>query len=420
MRIKELNIPFLKYIGINCIIVLFIWISFFPQLIQEKYHFVINILLVLCFTILFFRKRTSIFKLSDYPLWIFLAAISINVFFAQQKNIALKTYLDLTIPMFIIYYLVSEDFSSGKSFNLLVKTICISSIFVSLGGILESLFKFNPIYKYFIYNPYYTRYITGFVRPMSTQYNPAPLGSYLVASLPFNFLLFRGNKSLWRILGAVGIVLNTVVLIFTFSRGAFLGLIAMSTFYLFMQRKYISIAVFSTILVIFIFISSLFPYPLNRFSKDYIIADKGTAILSNYRIDRCLMTGHILKDHPFVGLGFQHFRIKFYEYYPHKNTIPYENMIADNMYLTVLAETGSAGFLGLFIFIISLFKKAWRKLHALSNMPQKKQQLLLILSAFVGLLINMGGYELFYWPNPHIYFCILIGLIEANYRNIGT
>jgi O-antigen ligase len=129
------------------------------------------------------------------------------------------------------------------------------------------------------------------------------------------------------------------------------------------------------------------------------------------------MTGRIIKEHPLVGLGFQHFRIRFYEYYPHSNTMPYENMIADNMYLTILAETGVLGFSGLFIFIILLFKKGLRRFHALDNMPGEKQRLLALLSALLGLLVNMAGYELFYWPNIYIYFCILIGLIEAYNRN---
>ena len=46
-------------------------------------------------------------------------------------------------------------------------------------------------------------------------------------------------------------------------------------------------------------------------------------------------------------------------------------------------------------------------------MPDNRQQLSLLFSAMIGLLINMAGYELFYWPNQFIYFCILVGFIEA-------
>ena len=47
----------------------------------------------------------------------------------------------------------------------------------------------------------------------------------------------------------------------------------------------------------------------------------------------------------------------------------------------------------------------------------KKQILLVSMSALVGLLVSMGGYELFYWNNPYMLFCLLCGFITANYDN---
>lgn len=427
------------------VIVLFIWVSFFPQPIQEKYHLFTNVFLILAFLILLAKKRSSVFKLNDYPLWVFLVAISINVLFARQKNIALKTYLDLAIPIFFIYYLVSESLSLGKSFNLLVKTVCVSSIIVSLGGILESIFAFNPIYKHFIENPYYVKYIAGFARPMSTQLNPTALGSYLLGCIPFNYFLFKRNVSFFRLLGAVGIVLNTVVIISTFSRGALLGLIAMIVFYLLIQRKYLPMAIFLIILFVFISAFSYLPYPFAKFGMDWIFrGDKsdmaahfikdhpvtgeqdfsrfrtdlisGDGILSPYRLNRFNMVLRIIKGHPFVGLGFQHFRLRFYDYYPIKQKVPYDIMIADNMYLTILAETGLIGFLGFSIFVFPFLRNGWKQLGILNSNSQERWRLLISLMAFIGLLVNMAGYEFFYWPNQYLLFCIVVGCINASLR----
>ncbi len=88
-------------------------------------------------------------------------------------------------------------------------------------------------------------------------------------------------------------------------------------------------------------------------------------------------------------------------------------MIADNMYLTLLAETGIVGFAGFLLFIFALIKKAWRKIRTLDYKSLERQQLVIVLSAIIGLLVNMGAYELFYWPNQYLYFCILIGCINA-------
>ncbi len=186
----------LERFDVIVIVILFVWISFFPLPIQQKYHIATKVFLAIALLLLFIRKRGAIFKLSDFPLWLFLAAIGINVLFTQEKDTALRTYLGLAIPMFFIYYLVSEGCSSEPKFRILVKTICISSILVALGGIFECFFRFNPLYEYFIDNPYYERYTAGFVRPMSTQFNPGPLGTYLLLCLPFGFLLFKQDKSL--------------------------------------------------------------------------------------------------------------------------------------------------------------------------------------------------------------------------------
>lgn len=409
----------LKYINTSLVIVLFAWISLIPAPLQLKYYIAINILLLLVFIGLWLRRGNSIFRRSDLLLGFFLIVIGLNVFFAQQRNVALGFYLNIVLPLVSIYYIASESFSKETPFSVLAKTISIFSILVALFGVLECIFKFNPIYKYLIGNSYYKRYITGFVRPMSTQFNPVVLGSYLVASLPFNFLLFKQDKSLWKILGAVGIVLNTVVIILTFSRTIFLGLIGMIVFYLFLGKKFRALLIFCIFILILTFLLTYLPYPLNRFGIN-LMTIGNCGMVSDYRFERVAMVGHIIKEHPLVGIGFKHFRIRFYEYYPGKDTVPYEFMIPDNMYLLILSETGIIGFLAFLLFIFSIFKKAYRKLKILSDAPQKKQQLLLVLSSFVGLLVNMGGYELFYWPNPYIYFCILIGLIEANYRNIRT
>jgi O-antigen ligase len=390
--------------------ILFAWISFFPEPIQAKYILHIHSFLVLSFALIFFRKRLALVKGKDGPLWFFLAAISINAFFAQQKVIAFKTYWNLTIPMFCIYYLMSREFSGGRNFNFIAKTICVCSVLVSLVGLLEFIFAYNPIYVHWVKNPFYKRYITEFVRPMSTQLNPAVLGSYLLASLPFNYLLFRQDKSFFRWLGAGGVLLNTGIMILTFSRGAFLGLATSGLFYLLMRKNGRSLGVFSVVLILFILLVSHLPYPANRYGKNYII-ENSTGTLSVYRLTRCRMAWRMICEYPLTGLGFQHFRIRFYEFWPYKYKVPYEIRIPDNMYFTLLAETGIIGMLGFLIFIGALLRRGFKKIREADK--EEKQRLLISLSALVGVLVNMGGYELFYWRNPYLFFCLLCGLVAA-------
>ncbi len=404
----------LKVFNSVAIILLVIWISFFPAPIQQRYIFVTKIVLILAFAVLLFNRGIAIFKRSDLPLWIFLIAIGMNVSFAQDKIVALTTYRDLAIFMFLIYYLVIEVVSIELKFNLLAKTICICSFIVVLLAIFESLFAINPIYAYLIKNPFYEWYITGFVRPMSTQLHPAVLGSFLIGCLPFNFLFIRKEKGLFKYFIIINIILSVIVIFLTFSRQVLLGFTAMMVFYFYIMKHYRLISMLFISLFLLMFTCSYLPYPFSKFGKDILWGK--SSIFSQYRFDRYVMVGRMLKEHPFAGIGFQHSRIRFNDYYPGKDIVHPALMIVDNMYLTILAETGIIGFLGFFIFMHSLLKKSWEKLKNLKPIFEEKRQLLIVLSALAGLCVNMAGYELFYWPNQYIYFCMLIGCLGGFLR----
>ena len=133
-----------------------------------------------------------------------------------------------------------------------------------------------------------------------------------------------------------------------------------------------------------------------------MIAGSYDSIISPYRLTRVKMTFKILKDHPLFGIGFNHFRIRFNEYCPpeDRGRELYEFMIPDNMYLTFLAETGLLGASGFLVFIFLLFKRGFKRIIPISSLA--------------GLLVNMGAYELFYWYNPYMFFCLLCGFVGLN------
>lgn len=413
MKISILGSWFTEHLSAFFIIILFIWISFFPAPIQQSYYLDTYIFLGAMFLITFEQKRISIFKSGYYPLWIFLIAISLNVFSARDKTVAFRTYLDLAIPLLCIYYTLSEGMTS-KQFDTLSKVICVVSIAVAFWGLMDFFLGVNWLYEYFIPNPYYQNYkSTSFLRPISTQFHNPPLGTYLIASLPFNLLLIRQSKLFFKSLGFIGALLGCVVIIMTFSRGAFLGFVTMVLFILYFNKKHRLLLIFFIIFCLFILLCSHIYNPLNRLGFKQLTFYGIHPIFSKYRLNRFIMTLRMFKDHPFIGLGLQHFRILFNEYFSGRGINSFEFKIADNMYLTLLSETGILGFIGFLIFIFSVIKKAWKKITAEIYASSNRQQLVLVFSALIGLLVHMGAYELFYWPNQYMCFCILIGCMNA-------
>jgi O-antigen ligase len=405
----------MKYLKTIFFIILFVWISFFPQPIQDRFGIFIRIFLAIFLLILLLDKKClhHLFSIRDWPLWLFLICIVAGTVSAIDKKIALSTYPYLVITFFLLFYIGKALFYDAEDRNMLSLVICICSGLVALIAILELCFGKNILYENFLVNPFYERYIRGNPRPMSTQFNPTVLGSYLIGCVPFSFYLFR-NKSLYlRLLGILSSLLCIIIIVLTFSRGVLLGFTALLLFYLWKSQKKKFFLLFLFCLVLLVsFCSYQKDINLNRFGFRRLISGSYDSIISEYRLSRVKMTMKILKDHPFFGIGFDHFRIRFNEYCDEKDRgkESYEFMILDNMYLTFLAETGVMGALGFLTFIFFLLKRGLRKLKE-SEEESKKRLLLISMSVLVGFLVNMGAYELFYWSGPYMLFCLICGLV---------
>jgi len=412
------HIDITGYLRFACIIALFAWISFFPQPIHIRYEIPAQIFFVIFLLILIGLDKKclkTVFGLEDWPLWLFLVSLWAGTFCAAERYSTLKTYFYLVKTLVLFFYIGKFMFRQDKDNNSVFITICVCSGLVAVIGILEFYFRKNILYEYFIANPYYGRYIQLHPRLMSTQLNPAILGSYLLGCLPFCFYVIR-NKSLYlRLLGIFSSTLGLIVIILTFSRGVFGGLIVLILFYLWYQRKKKLVFVSSLFLILFITLYSHQRYPiLNRLGFETTVFGQHDIRISSYRINRVNMAFRMLKDHPFAGVGLNQFRVRFQEYYSGKKgqAVPYEFRIPDNMYLTFVSETGIIGTIGFFVFIIFLLKTGLGYLSKITE-EKKRQMLIASLSAFVVLLVNMSTYELFYWYNPYILFCLICGFIQG-------
>jgi len=404
----------MKYVKNIFFIILFAWISFFPEPIQGQYSIYTRIFLSVFLLFLMLNKQYQkhLFSLRDRPLWLFLICLSVGMVPAIDKNLALRTYFYLAITFFLVFYIGKGLFVSEKDRITICVIICICSGLVAFIAILELYFGKNIIYENFIANPFYVRYVKHYPRPMSTQFNPAVLGSYLLGCLPFSFGLLK-NKYL-RLLGILTSILCVIVIFLTFSRGVFLGLLALLFFYLWKIHKK---RLFFTSIVCLAILMAACSFSKNsnlyRLGFKRMVSGSYDSVVSEYRLTRLKMTFRILKNYPFIGIGFNHFRLRFKEYCDKKDINElYEFMIPDNMYLTFLAETGIVGTTGFLAFICILLKRGLKQLRK-SEDEDKKKILVIAISAFIGLLVNMGAYELFYWNNPYILFCLICGFIAG-------
>ncbi len=396
--------------------VLFVWISFIPLPLQCRYPLELRIFFLVGSILLCIKYGRTIFRNSDWPFWLFLAAISLNVYGSTSLSLAAATYLDLSIPIIFIYYLLAENSPSRENFTFLSRLICICSIVIAFWGLMDVILRVNFLYESFFHDPFYDAYKLEWpMRAIATQFHAPPLGTYLIASLPFSLLTMEQDRSLYKYLGIIGVVITVIVVPLTFSRGVLLSLSFMLLFIIFCSKKIKWIPFFLLGLVVFMMVSEHLPYPFSKFgARRFLFATDG--LFTPYRFERVQMLGRILKDHPFLGIGFQHVRLLFFYYYPGGLNIHFNYRIMDNMYLTLAAETGLIGLASFFIFLGSMVVKGWQSLRRFHDHPIEKKRILYLWIGFTGLLINAAAYELFYWPSQYMFFCFYIGLIEAFHR----
>lgn len=182
----------------------------------------------------------------------------------------------------------------------------------------------------------------------STFENPNVLGEYLVLIIPAAVAMLWGQRgwiSRLLTLGLTAIML--VCLVYTYSRGAYIGLmLAFALFAVLRDRRFVVLGVIGLLLLPFV----LPPSVINRFTSIGNLSDTS----SNYRISVWLGSLKLAGDYwpSGIGLGLEPFKLIYPKYslnaaYAHHS---------HNIYIQLLIETGIAGFLTVFAMVVVYYK----------------------------------------------------------------
>jgi len=254
-------------------------------------------------------------------------------------------------------------------------------------------------------------------RMMSTQIHPAPLGTYFVAIFPLSIALFLKEKN--RLLRSFAIFYIAIIFIginLTFSRGAFLGaFVSILIMVIFLSKRKKEIFVLLSILIFAMIILISSSSYLSGYFSFWRYSFGGLTLKIYYlrKIERFIMMLRMIKEHPFFGVGFGHFRVFFDSYTTNLASVySYDGKIADCMHITFLAETGLLGFGSFLIFVISLLKKVSISLK-LTSSYEDKLFLLCFLSGFSAILAIFLTYDVLYWIAPSYLFWSYAGILSS-------
>lgn len=300
------------------------------------------------------------------------------------------------LPFMAFLFLVISAVKTEKELYRLLTMFVTSGAFVSLYGIYQQFFGSNEGHAW-LDNDMFSD--IG-VRVYSTFGNPNVLGEYLLLLIPIAFAMFWKTKNIWGKLYFLGISgLSAVCMIFTQSRGCWLGLILVAAVYIILvDKRYILLGVLAVMALPFVMPKSI----IERFTSIGNLGDSSTS----YRVYIWYGTLNLLKAFGLegLGLGTDAFNM-IYPIYSYKEIIAPH---AHNIYLVLLCESG---WLGLLLFVVTMFI-GMKKLYTGYNADRKGFSGVICAAVLAGLFgILLQGFFDYIWYNYRVFliFWMVIG-----------
>lgn len=389
---------------------------------ENRYNKVLEYLII----ILVFLTPLSRAGLNIFSFLILLVWISKAIFCPQTRKINIEykkyfLYLALIISLSIINAVDIEEFI-GTFFSVYFKYSILFLI------VLEVIKKKSQVKKVlisfftsslFVYFFGFYQYFNGQRRIFSTLHNPNPFGSYLliVLLLSFGILMFKNLKR-YKILSMAYIILGLLLLLFSYSRGAWLGLISGILFFLgsvlvigkyeFSTKKIIMSII--TISLFLIIISSLYlptERIMTRFESIFEISNNS----NSYRLMQYRTSLSMIKDKPFLGFGIGQYPLAFENYKP--NNINRIHLHVHNIFLHIAVETGLFGLIAFMYIFYKIFP--FKKIMSINQIEWYHYSILAIMVSF--LVHNLFDVTILYSTvgiNLMILIPIWINLVNGN------
>lgn len=338
----------------------------FPQFSESRFG--IGLIIFFCFLIFIINilsGKIKEFKFNslDLPIILFMLAVLISTFgsyFFKESVIGLLKYIIFFICYLLLKFTILN--TSNKSFLNLWYFLFICAVITASIGIYQYLTGAQPLATWDDSLEEDTA-----TRSFSTIGNPNLLAGYLLLILPVGiFLPFEIKANLLsKALFFTGAIFILCCIIFTGSRGGYLGLITGIIYGMFvllnslLKQKSIVNRTLTTIIIasgagvaFYLLLTFMFPNLQDRIATIFSFRDYST---NNFRINVWSSCLNMLKDNWIIGIGPGNitFRLAYGIYM----ISGFDALAAYNIFLEIAIETGIIGFLAVtFIFILSFIK----------------------------------------------------------------
>jgi len=317
-----------------------------------------------------FRNKW-IFFLAIYSLVVF-ASIAWTPHYTYETYYLKILFVTIFVPLFIAIVAMNL-FRDEHNVRSYIKNIIIASFILSLIAIYQWI---NGIPS-----PDSLKYGLQELRVSATFANPNGLAIFLVLTIPC-IIYGREKNFISKIFGWMVVPTVMVGIICTVSRKGIITMIIAFLLYYILKKQFRKVALLGIAFTILVVILAGFPSIADRFESDKIqsqVEGKSEMVSAGW---------DMFRSSPLIGLGYEGYYENFSKYFPWFSEGKYD---AHNMYITVLASQGLAGFIPIIlIFLYPLFvsTKILRQKDKMPNKEYSRDMAVICISSIVPFMMN--------------------------------
>ncbi|MBU1037097.1 O-antigen ligase family protein [Patescibacteria group bacterium] len=349
-------------------------------------------------------KKNLIPRSFRWPIILFLIASIISVFVSNNLQVAAGLWKAYFIDVLLFFLVFVYNIQSTKDLKKIIKILGLTVLVIGVFAIIQ---KFTG---WLIPNPFWqaaeTRRITTFFGyPNANALFIAPIFILTITNL------LSDKKNKWLIYNLLVLALGFLIIFWTKSSGALIGLAGGLIFLLFFYKKTRLI----TLIIILLFSGLLLNLPQSKkylekvyisYSQNYL-TDAPSDI--QLRTQQWKETTTLLKDKPILGAGLANYQTAVKPYHLNKHIEIF--LYPHNFFLNFWTETGLLGLIAIIWLLIIFFIFTYRNYH------QEKSFLNLILASAMITLLAHGLFDVPYFKNDlAVLFWIIVGSVIVLYN----
>lgn len=356
-----------------------------------------------------------------FLLFILIAGLSLLqslLFLSTSEVMSGSLYLIRFLQYGLLYFITLQTVETNAQVKTLLKVLTASAILLALAGFVQlAVYPDLAALEEQGYDPHINRLVSTWLDPNFA----GGLLAFVMSILLGITLHIKKTKNKIGLLFIIAIL--GAALFLTFSRSAYLGLIAgVFIVSLLQSRKILLIAMF-----LFIIGLGISPRAQERVGE---LTQSVTSLISSsvdtpdptakLRLQSWGQTWEIIQKRPLIGSGYNNLRAVNYQEGFIKDVETHSGSGSDSSLLTILATTGIAGFIPYLLLLIIPLKTAfntWRnkKIPAFS-----RGYSLGLLGGIAALLIHSIFVNSLLFPSILIFLWISLGLLDVLSTKVGT